>query len=374
MTRELSVGLVFVVLLGFLLGATLWIDDPGFIGDDPAVLITAEFDDVGGLTKGSDVWVNGIETGRVQAVRLNDKGGVSVDVALLTDPGLRKDAAVAIRSSSALGGMVIAIDRGTPTAGPWAGGALVGESASGGPFGEIGDLVAEIRGPLSEAVTNLNKITKDFSERSESISENADVFLENAREISAGLRDGQGTLGKLLNDDSVYTELEEAVASFRKIADDANGGGGTIDMLLHDQELASDLKGSVSDLRSVAAKLESGDGTLGKLLNDPALYDNLTAASSDLRGLVADAKSGEGLLARLVYDDELGQRVDLISRDVKQITGKLRRGEGTLGRLIQDEELYTDLRDALRSLKGGSAAVRENAPILTFTGFLLNGF
>jgi phospholipid/cholesterol/gamma-HCH transport system substrate-binding protein len=56
--------------------------------------------------------------------------------------------------------------------------------------------------------------------------------------MSQGISDGKGTLGKLLNDDTMY----------------------------------NDMKGAVASLNGIMKKVERGEGTLGKLLNDDSLY------------------------------------------------------------------------------------------------------
>ena len=41
---------------------------------------------------------------------------------------------------------------------------------------------------------------------------------------------------------------------------------------------------------------------------------------------------------------------------------------------MNDDTVYLDLKSALKSLRAGSDDVRENAPVLTFAGFLFSGF
>lgn len=374
MKRELFVGALFALILSILLSATLWVKDPGFFrGSEGRFRAKARFRDVAGLVEGAEVWVYGTPGGRVSSIRPDGRGGVEVEFVLDSDPGLRADAEVSIKQKSALGGAVIAVHPGTPDRPAWSGGTFEGRSVSD-PFKEIADLAAEIRAPLRETLKNAEKVSKDLSDRSGAIVDNLDAFAKNAREVSEKLNHGEGTLGRLLNDGKLHKDLEDAVASIRRVADEARTGGGLLDTLLHDQQLAADLKDSVTRIRSVATKLDSGEGTLGKLLNDRRPFDDLAAAASDIRQITNDARSGRGVLAKLIYDENLGKRLDTITDDVAQITGKIRRGEGTLGKLVNDESVYTDLKSALKSLRAGSDDVRENAPVLTFAGFLFSGF
>jgi phospholipid/cholesterol/gamma-HCH transport system substrate-binding protein len=70
----------------------------------------------------------------------------------------------------------------------------------------------------------------------------------------AGVRQGKGSLGKIVNDDQLYNNLRDASAQ----------------------------------VRDATAKLNSNTGTAGRLMTDPALYDNLTGATADLRLLLGD--------------------------------------------------------------------------------------
>jgi phospholipid/cholesterol/gamma-HCH transport system substrate-binding protein len=373
MKRELFVGALFALLLTILLSATLWVNDPGFFRTEGTFPMTARFRDVAGLAEGAEVWVYGTPGGRVKAIRPDGRGNVEVHFVLDHDPGLRANAEVTIKARSALGGAVVAVHPGTPDAPVWKDGVFEGRAVSD-VFKEISDLASEIKEPLKSTLKNAEKVSKDLSEKSTSIVDNLDSFAKNAREVSEKLNKGEGTLGKLLNDDKIHKDLEDAIASIRKLADDARTGGGALDTLINDKQLAADLKESAAKIRSVTTKLDSGEGTLGKLLNDSKPFDDLSAATADLRRITDDVRAGKGVLGKLVYDENLGRRLDTITDDVAEITGKIRRGEGTIGKLVNDDTVYSDLKAALKSLRAGSDDVRENAPVLTFAGFLFSGF
>jgi len=72
--------------------------------------------------------------------------------------------------------------------------------------------------------------------------------------LLGGVREGKGTLGKLVNDDTLFSNLRDATAN----------------------------------VRDASAKMNSNQGTVGKMFTDPNLYDNLTGATGDLRLLIGD--------------------------------------------------------------------------------------
>jgi len=373
MKRELLVGLVFAGLLGGLVGMTLWVEKPGLFRGTPPFHMTTRFHDVAGLREGGEAWIYGTVAGRVEKIRPDGKGAVLVDLDLNYDPQMHADSVVKISQSSALGGAIVSIHPGTEASPRISQEIYDGRSVSD-PFQEISNAVAELKEPLKNTVESAKKVFADFSQHSDQIASNLDKTLDNLKTVSDDLKEHKGTLGKLLGDDKPYEDLKEAIAGLKKIADDANGAGGTIDVLLHDKTVAGNMSKSIENLRTVSDDLVAGKGTIGKLFKDDSLYDRLDAAAGDIGSLVADAKNGKGLLHTLIYDEAIGKRLDTISDDVATITGKVRRGEGTLGKLINDDKLYADLQNAIKKLGGGVDDVRENAPILTFAGFLFKGF
>ncbi len=370
MKREFVVGVVLFVLVAVLLAMTLWIDDPGFASSGERSTLTARFDDVAGLRVGDRVRLRGAECGRVAEIR---PAGDGVDVVMTIDfdPQLRDDAVVEIRSGSALGGAVVAIRPGTAGRPPLPPGVVRGVTQADA-FDKFAALADELRGPLLEAVGNIRDVSADLEQRD--VVRKLDDFATNLSAMSTDLREGKGTLGKLMSDESLWTDLESAVASLKKLGEDANAEGGALYVLVHDKQLATDLRDAVSNVRSVTEKLDRGDGSLARLLNDPALYDDLASTADNLKEISRAARDGEGALGKLLYDAELADRIDRVSKDVAQVTGKLRRGEGTFGRLLQDEELYEELRAAFKQISAGAGDARENAPILTFAAFLFGGF
>jgi phospholipid/cholesterol/gamma-HCH transport system substrate-binding protein len=373
MKRELVVGLVFAMLLGILVGTTIWVKNPGFFKGKAPFHMTARFREVAGLKEGDEVWVYGTKAGSVSSIKPDGKGAVLVGLDIDYDPDMRSDAIVKIGQRSALGGAVVAIHPGSPDNPKSLREVYDGKSVAD-PFQEISDAVSELKEPLKDTVGQAKKVFADFAKHSDEIASNLDKTLDNARAVTEDMRAGKGTIGKLLADDAVYNDLKEAVAGLKRLTEDANGGGGTIDVLLHDKDIASDLKKTMSNIRSVSEDLEAGRGTVGKLFKDDTLYNRIDSAVKSFGDLASDARTGKGVLSKLIYDESLAKRLDTITEDVADITGKVRRGDGTLGKLINDDSLYVELKAAIKKLGGGVDDVRENAPVLTFAGFLFKGF
>jgi phospholipid/cholesterol/gamma-HCH transport system substrate-binding protein len=64
--------------------------------------------------------------------------------------------------------------------------------------------------------------------------------LRNASEIAAKINRGEGTLGKLVQDDALYNELHDATKNVKEIAQKINSGQGTIGRLVNEDQLYRD--------------------------------------------------------------------------------------------------------------------------------------
>jgi len=74
------------------------------------------------------------------------------------------------------------------------------------------------------------------------------------------------------------------------IAGRINRGEGTVGKLLNEDELYTRLDALTTRLDSLVSGLSSGQGTAGQLLQDKRLYDNMNAAATSLNELIAEIK------------------------------------------------------------------------------------
>ena len=109
------------------------------------------------------------------------------------------------------------------------------------------------------------------------------------------LSGGQGTVGQLLRDPTLYRTAEQLVAKGGTLVDkgitlvdNINQGKGTLGKLTTDEALHQRLNSAVGNLDRVLASLQNGDGTMGRLLHDPALFNSLNTTSVEVRELIAD--------------------------------------------------------------------------------------
>jgi phospholipid/cholesterol/gamma-HCH transport system substrate-binding protein len=152
----------------------------------------AEFTQIVGLAVGDRVRVQGMDAGVVESILAPSAPGKPVTLVMRIDarlrPLVRSDAVARIVSQGVVGAKVVEIAPGLPDAPalPDAG------ALSTEPPIEVADL-------LRNASDSLHRI--------DVVSEAASEGLGELNAIAAGIRDGKGSLGRLVQDDEVYRKL-----------------------------------------------------------------------------------------------------------------------------------------------------------------------
>ncbi len=219
----------------------------------------------------------------------------------------------------------------------------------------------------SRDAISMNQLTKTGNELLQQINK----LAVPANEILNKANAGEGTLGRIVNDESLYRNLDTAVAETRLTVvklqttlDKVNQGQGTAGKLLNDPELYNSLNRTVTQLESISNDIKSGKGTAGKFVTDDALYNETRAAIIDLRTSAAkfntivddlklittDLVGGNGSAGKFLKDEQLYEnardtlaKFNSTAEKLDLILGDARAGKGTLGRLVTDETLYNNL-------------------------------
>ena len=113
--------------------------------------------------------------------------------------------------------------------------------------------------------------------------------MASLKEITEKINRGEGTVGKLVADESVFDNLNETVASLKEITDKINRGEGTVGKLVKDESIVDNLNETLVSMRDISDKISKGEGTIGRLVNEDETVDNLNA------GLKSIEESMEGI-------------------------------------------------------------------------------
>jgi len=203
MTRELRLGLFVVVTLLMLVSGVFLIGSRESLFRS-TYTVKADFPNVAGLNVGADVRVGGIREGTVRRVNLPAAPGGAVSVMVDLDKATRdivkKDSVAAIRSEGLLGDKYVEISFGSEGAAQLSDGETI---ASSPPF-DISDLMAKTNQILDSATETAR---------------NAQSTTSNLKSVSSKIDQGQGTLGALVNDKTIYEQASAGVTALRENMD-----------------------------------------------------------------------------------------------------------------------------------------------------------
>ncbi len=237
LSMEVLVGtFMFVALLGLCIFTIVLSRENVFRQSYPLEVV---FDDVMGLRDGDNVTLRGMAVGKVKSLALGPDG-VVVRASLRLQPRLTADSSAEVVMASVLGGRALQIDEGAPSKEPVA----PGTTLRGRPPKDAMALIADIAVDLKDITGKINA--------------------------------GEGTLGKLVNDDTLYVDLREAVARVKA----ALGEGG----------LVRNAEEAMANLNEITAKVNGGEGTLGLLVNDESLYLEVRQVVGDIRAALHDMR------------------------------------------------------------------------------------
>jgi len=162
--------------------------------------LRAQFDNVAGLAAGADVQVGGVHSGTVHSIELPHKPGEQVTVVMdldrTTHEILKRDSVATIETAGMLGNQYMAISFGS------AGQAEVTD-------GEI----IQSEPPLE--LSELFKKTSGILDSSQQAISNATLATAHLNSVSAKIDSGQGTVGALVNDKQLYSNLARSTSTLQ---------------------------------------------------------------------------------------------------------------------------------------------------------------
>lgn len=211
--------------------------------------VYAEFAGISGLQNGAKVRVAGMDAGEVEEIHVpgGPSGKFRVKMRVREDlhQVLRLDSVASIQNDGLVGNKFVQIESGSDQA------QVVpdkGTVQSREPF-DLADLLAKmndtidtvnttivgVKGELDEALSAIGTTVQDAQDLMNEVGQDARSIMASTKRVSdnlnvivTGVRDGRGTVGKLLTDDALYTsakkmaaDAEKAVATLREASEQA---------------------------------------------------------------------------------------------------------------------------------------------------------
>jgi phospholipid/cholesterol/gamma-HCH transport system substrate-binding protein len=170
-----------------------------------------------------------------------------------------------------------------------------------------------------------------------------------------------------LDYETVLVQASGAVSDMVALTHDLRGitgglarGEGTVGQLLTNRSLYDELNGTLSRTNALITRLQAPNGSLGKLLDDPALYQNLNGMIGSVDSLVRQLRAENGTFGKLLANDSLYTHLVGITSGADSLVKQLTRGNGFASKLINDQQLYEQLTKTITDLNAILADVRKN--------------
>lgn len=278
------------------------------------------FKNVSGLKAGSEVHLAGVTVGSVGSTAIHPDGNILVTFNVMKkySDRIRQDSRSTIGFMGLLGDKSLDLTAGSLSQAPIPPKGLV-ESVEPLDITQLMARAAPSLDDLQKVLTNLVAITGRMAEPEGDVSK---IFSE-VKDIVSKVNAGQGSMGKLVNDPSLYGETAETMALVRKLAEDLRKGKGLLGTLMNDpafkdqgvktmaemQATFANLNQTTADLKAAAARLPDMAKKLDSFLT------NLNLAGKGLPGFVTQ---GETAFGDLDTTTKAMQRSWLLRRNVPQ--------------------------------------------------------
>lgn len=288
--RAVIVGIFVFLGLGFLVVGILAIGNLNETFKQKISVIVL-FDEVSGLQKGNNIWFSGVKIGIVGRLEFYSQKKVLVEMKIdeKVQQYIRKDAFVKISTDGLIGNKILIIYGGT---------ALSPEIVEGDTLAVEKTFTTEdMINTLQDNNNNILAITNDF------------------KVISKKLAGGEGTVGKLLNDEDIYQQLDAATLSMQHAAgkadkligslttfsDGLNKKGTLANELTTDTVVFNSLKLAVLEFEKMADTAAVFIGNLKEASNNP---------KSTIGVLLHDEESGKHLKETLKNLESSSEKLD----------------------------------------------------------------
>jgi phospholipid/cholesterol/gamma-HCH transport system substrate-binding protein len=307
---ETIVGIFVVASLAALLAMVLVIAKEERLWEEK-VEYQAVFKNIAGLKVGSEVRLAGVTVGNVNKITIDPQGRIIVifEVVGKYKDRVREDSRATIGYMGLLGDKSLDISAGSPGMPviPPEGLVVAVEPLD----------ITEMLSRATPGLENLQKVLSNLASLTEDLAKpESDLrkSLEEIRQIIGKINQGQGSLGLLVNDPSLYRETARAAAEIGKITDSLAENKGLLGAMLNDPALKSEAQKTLADLRQATAQLKEAVARLPEMAKKgEAFFDHLNRAGKGLPDLVT---SGQDLVDDADKVAKAAQKSWLLRRNV----------------------------------------------------------
>ena len=305
------------------------------------IVVRAYVDNAGGLRVGAPVRLEGVDIGNVVGIRVvadpkRRLAPVEVTMKITTKYAdtMHTDCLVELTTAGVLGEVFVDMDC---------------RAARGGP------MLAGVELPTKDSPQ-----LQDVVRASQSTLENVDTLVKRLDSILTYIQSGQGSIGKIIYDPSLFNRANDTLAQMQQIVGQLNSANGTIGKLINSNELYDKANASIDNLNKIIDEINNGNGTIGKFIKDPSLYDNANKVITQSNELIGGINAGKGTLGKFAKDEELARKLDETITHLNTIADRLDKGEGSAGKFLRDPAMYDNTNKLLIETRDLIKAVRQD--------------
>lgn len=271
--------------------------------------ISANFNNVSGLMQGNNVRYSGINIGTVKDITMVNDSTITVEMNIDEKmvEHIKKDAIATIGTDGLVGNMIVNIIPGEGTA----------------------DVVSS--GDVIQTYTKIG--TADMLNTLSVTNENAALLTAKLLKVADAMSDEKGTLGMLINDTIVASNLKQTVTQLKITSIEASK--------------------AMKELNSIISSLDIENSVAGALLNDSlqtekvkSLISNLEAASMEINDVI---------------------------KNVNETVVQFKEGEGAINYLSNDKDFVKELEETIKNINEGTDKFNQNMEALKHN-FLTRGY
>jgi phospholipid/cholesterol/gamma-HCH transport system substrate-binding protein len=330
---ELRVGLFVLAGIVLVVVGIFYVTGTGALG--PKYRLITFLPEVDGLAIGAPVSINGVEVGNVDSISIAAARGNqpptperSVEVVMRINRNfrdyIRTDSYAQLFTEGFLGNRVVSIQRGY----------------QGQPLGDGQELPGREERAMKEVV-----------ERGADLMQNLNALSTQVGSIVGTIQRGQGTLGKLLTDETAYNRINTILARFDQMTASVQQGQGTIGKLVASDELYGKFNSAAGRLDNVMSAIEQQKGSLGKFIFDPSVHDSARQFLDNGNAFLADVRAGHGTLGKLATDDTLFATWRQTGENLRDATANLNSRDSTAGKFFSDPLFYDNMSGVAGDLR-----------------------
>ncbi|MDE3182732.1 MAG: MCE family protein [Bacteroidota bacterium] len=280
---------------------------------EKSIKVKAFFQNVNGLQKGNNIWFSGVKVGTIENVTLigNNKVEVDMNIDEKSVPYIHKNAKAKLSSDGLIGNKIIEIYGGSSQASVISNGDVLNNE-------ELLSTDA-MMATLSKNNDNLLAITDNF------------------KVISNKMANGQGSIGKLLTDETFADELNKTVITLKMAS--------------------SNLQKLTANVSNYTSRLNDSGTLANDLVSDTLIFSKLRSTISQLQEVAAKSTEIMSSLQGAAHTVNEG----------------LKNPNTPAGMLLGDEKTAAGLKTTMQNLQSASVKLNDDLEAVQHN-FLLRGF